>query len=153
MALFLDTFVNKIDRKGRVSVPAPFRASLAGQSFQGIVAVPSFKYAAIQCAGMDWMESIGASVRSMDLYSDEQDDLTATLFPDAKQLPFDSEGRVMLPAALAQHAGITEAAAFVGRGPSFDIWEPDAFERYKAEARRRSLEKGRTLSLRPHGQP
>jgi len=153
MALFLDTFVNKIDRKGRVSVPAPFRAALATQGFQGIVAIPSFKYAAIQCAGMDWIESLGASVRSMELYSEEHDDLTATLFPDAKQLPFDGEGRIMLPTSLAQHAGIGEAAAFVGRGPSFEIWEPAAFERYRAEARQRSLEKGRTLPLRAQSQP
>ena len=40
MALFLDTFVNKIDRKGRVSVPATFRAALDGQAFHGIVALP-----------------------------------------------------------------------------------------------------------------
>ncbi|MET1026476.1 MAG: MraZ N-terminal domain-containing protein, partial [Dongiaceae bacterium] len=50
MALFIDTFINKIDKKGRVSVPATFRAALGGQSFQGIVAFPSFKYAAIQSA-------------------------------------------------------------------------------------------------------
>ena len=33
MALFMDTFVNKIDRKGRVSVPAPYRTSLAAEGF------------------------------------------------------------------------------------------------------------------------
>ena len=53
MAVFIDTFINKIDRKGRVSVPAPYRAALVGQLFQGIVAFPSFKHPAIQCAGMD----------------------------------------------------------------------------------------------------
>ena len=40
MALFIDTFVNRIDKKGRVSVPATFRAALNGQGFHGIVGLP-----------------------------------------------------------------------------------------------------------------
>jgi MraZ protein len=151
MALFIDTFINKIDKKGRVSVPATFRAALASQAFQGIVAFPSFKHAAIQCAGMDWMQALTDRMTQVDLFSDEHDDLTATLFADAKQLPFDGEGRIMLPESLAAHAGITEAAAFVGRGSGFEIWEPAKLDAYKAEARRRALEKGRTLRQAPGG--
>jgi MraZ protein len=145
VALFIDTFINKIDRKGRVSVPAAFRAALVGQAFPGIVAFPSFKYAAIQCAGMDWMAALTKDVGRVDLFSDEHDDLTATLFADAKQLAFDGEGRIMLPESLAQHAAIGETAAFVGRGETFEIWQPEALEQYKAEARRRALEKRRVI--------
>lgn len=146
MALFLDTFINRIDRKGRVSVPAPFRAALGGQTLVGF---PSFKYPAVQCAGLDFMVRLNESVSQVDLFSDEHDDLTATLFADTKQLPLDGEGRIVLPPALVEHAGLGETAAFVGRGPHFEIWEPKAFEKYKAEARRRALEKGRTLRQLP----
>ena len=149
MALFFDTFVNRIDRKGRVSVPAAFRNVLARDGSPGLVAFPSFKYPAVQCAGMSWMQSLGSSIEQVDLFSDEHDDLTATLFADAKELVYDGEGRILLPPTLAAHAGITEAAAFVGRGPFFEIWEPAALDRYKAEARQRTLEKGRTLRQRP----
>ena len=148
MALFIDTFVNKIDSKGRVSVPATFRAALGTQSFHGIVALPSLKYPSIQCAGMDWIEELGRKVNQADFLSDEHDDLTAALFGDAKQLPFDGEGRVVLPATLASHAGIDGIAAFIGRGPHFEIWEPKGLEAHKAEARQRALEKGRTVRLR-----
>lgn len=155
MALFIDTFVNKIDRKGRVSVPAPFRAALSGQAFHGIVALPSFKYRAVQCAGIDWMEGIKARLSTnSDLFSEEHDDLTMALFSSAKQLAFDGEGRVQLPEDLAKEANIDEVAAFVGRGEHFEIWEPQALERYKIEARKRALEKGRTLrTARTDGQP
>lgn len=145
MAVFIDTFVNKIDRKGRVSVPATFRAALAGQPFQGIVAFPAFNLSALQCAGMDWMQSLIESTARVDLFSPEHDDLTASLFPDAKQLAFDGEGRVMLPEALCAHAALKENAAFAGRGTYFEIWEPAALEAYKAEARKRAAEKQRTL--------
>ena len=149
MALFIDTFVNKIDRKGRVSVPATFRAALAGQSFQGIVTFPSFQLHALHCAGMDWMQSLIEGTQKVDLFSPEHDDLTASLFADAKQLPFDGEGRIMLPEALCAHAQLTDAAAFAGRGRYFEIWEPKALEAYKAEARKRAADQQRTL--RQHG--
>ena len=151
MALFIDTFINRVDRKGRVSVPAQYRAALAGQIFNGIIGFPSFKYPAVQCAGMDWMAGLSENVARVDLFSDEHDDLTATLFADAKQLPFDGEGRIMLPPALVEHAGLGEAAAFVGRGPTFEIWEPAALDRYKADARQRALANGRTLRVAPTG--
>lgn len=151
MALFIDTFVNKVDRKGRVSVPATFRAALAGQEFHGVIAFPSFKYKAIQCAGMDWMQSLSKNVSQVDLFSDEHDDLSATLFSDAKQLAFDGEGRVVLPDSLVVHAHLAEEVAFVGRGRTFEIWEPARFATHKADARRRALEKGMTLRAKPEG--
>lgn len=151
MALFLSTTTNKVDSKGRVSVPAAFRAALAGQSFHGIVALPSFKYPAIQCGGMAWMEQLSTGVDAYDLFSDEHDTLTATLFANAQQLAFDGEGRIILPAALVEHANIAQTAAFVGRGPLFEIWHPEAFADYQGEAARRAAEQG--LTLRPSGPP
>ncbi len=152
MALFIGTFVNRIDRKGRVSVPAPFRAALAGQSFQGIVAFPSFKYPALQCCGMDWIEQLSGGLSQLALFSDEQDDLATTIFAESRQLPFDpEEGRIVLPTSLIEHARLGEAAAFVGLGRIFEIWDPQAHERRVADARQRARDKGLTLKLPREG--
>jgi MraZ protein len=149
MALFVGTVVNKVDRKGRVSVPASFRAQIAGQSFAGIVAFPSFKHKALDCCAIDFMEQLGLSLYEVDTFSDQQDDLAATIFAEAHQLPFDSEGRIMLPPALLEHAGIGETAAFVGQGPRFQIWEPKARDAFAADARERARRQGMTLKVRP----
>ncbi len=149
--MFLSTTINKVDRKGRVSVPAAFRVVLAGQAFHGIVAFPSFKHPAVQCGGMDWIEKLGAGVDAYDMFSDEHDALTAALFANAQQLSFDGEGRVLLPENLIAHAGLDERAAFVGRGPLFEIWNPESFEAYQADAVRQAAERG--LTLRPGGPP
>ena len=151
MALFLSTYVNKVDRKGRVSVPASFRAALEGQSFHGIVAFRSYKDAAIIGCGIDFMERISASVTDLDLFSDVQDDLSATIFADSHQLALDGDGRIMLPHDLAEHAGITESAAFVGRGDTFQIWEPESFDKRLSDARDRAKSQGATLRVRPSG--
>ena len=87
----------------------------------------------------------------LDLFSQAQDDLAATIFADAHQLPFDGDGRIVLPEALVQHANINEQAAFVGRGPMFQIWNPDAFAKFQDEARARVKKEGATLRLRPPG--
>ncbi|MBT5570966.1 MAG: division/cell wall cluster transcriptional repressor MraZ [Alphaproteobacteria bacterium] len=151
MALFLSTTINKVDRKGRVSVPAAFRAVLSGQAFHGIVAFPSFKHSAVQCGGMDWMEKLGAGVDAYDMFSDEHDTLTAALFANAQQLAFDGEGRILLPENLIAHANLSEQAAFVGRGPLFEVWNPATFDAYQADAVRNAAEKG--LTLRPGTPP
>ncbi len=151
MAMFLSTYVNKVDRKGRVSVPASFRAALAGDGFNGIVVFRSYKFAALEACPMDRMARLSASLDDLDLFSEQQDDLAATIFADAHQLPFDGEGRIMLPRELAEYARITDSAAFVGRGATFQIWTPDAFRAYQDEARERIRRRGATLRLRPLG--
>lgn len=151
MALFLSTHVNKVDRKGRVSVPATFRAALQGQSFHGIVVFRSYKEAAIIGCGIDFMERMSASVTDLDLFSDVQDDLSATIFADSHQLALDGDGRIMLPRDLAEYAGITDSAAFVGRGEIFQIWEPESVDKRLAAARERARSQGATLRIRPAG--
>lgn len=148
MVLFLSTFVNKVDKKGRVSVPASFRAALAGQSFAGIVAFPSFVYPAIDGSGIDRMEELSRSVDDFNPFSDEHDAFASALFAESHQLGWDGEGRVMLPEALMSHAGITDLAAFVGRGATFQIWQPDAARANQESARERARAERGALSLR-----
>ena len=142
--LFLSTFVNKVDRKGRVSVPATFRAAVADQSFPGIVVFPSFKYEALDASGIKRMEEMRARMNTLDEFSDEHENL-GMLFADAQALPFDTEGRIVLPDNLAQHARITESAAFVGLGNSFQIWEPSLFAEHQAMLRERARRQGTRL--------
>ncbi len=137
VALFLSTVVNKVDRKGRVSVPAGMRAALSTQPFQGIVAFRSFRSPAIEGWSIDLLNRLADSLDEMELFSETRDDLASAIFADAHQLPFDGEGRIVLPEALAQHAGITTDAAFVGRGDTFQIWNPATFEAHAEKARER----------------
>lgn len=144
--------MNKVDRKGRVSVPATFRASLAGQSFNGIIAFRSFKLPALEACGIDRMEEMSQRIDALDEFSEDRDALAA-LFADALQLAFDGEGRIVLPEPLCQHAGITENAAFVGLGRTFQIWEPERFEKHQQDMRERARRQGTTLPSRRPDRP
>ena len=140
MAGFYGTYENKVDAKGRVSVPAVFRQILAGPSF---AAFPSHRVEAIEGFSIDFMDHLSARVSEIDFFS--QDDLSMTVFSDSQQLTFDSTGRVQLPEGFRSHAGITDRAAFVGLGPTFQIWEPARLARHKVEARQRARDKRLTI--------
>jgi MraZ protein len=142
--LFLSTFVNKVDRKGRVSVPATFRAAVADQSFPGIVVFPSFRYRALDASGIKRMEEMSERLNTLDEFSEEHENL-AMLFAAAQALPFDTEGRIVLPEGLAEHAQIVDSAAFVGLGKSFQIWEPTRFAEHQAALRERARQQGTRL--------
>lgn len=145
MALFLSTYVNKVDRKGRVSVPASFRAALAGQAFQGIVLFRSNSHVCLEGFGFSFMEELSNRLENFDMFSAEQDDMATAIFGDAVQLPLDGDGRVVLPGELMGFAGLDEQAAFVGLGRKFQIWNPAEFEKRRAQARKSVQEKGLTL--------
>ena len=142
--LFLSTYVNKVDRKGRVSVPATFRAAVADQSFPGIVVFPSIKHEALDANGIRRMEEMSERLNALDEFSEEHENLSL-LFADAQALPFDPEGRIVLPEKLVQYAHISETAAFVGLGRSFQIWEPNRFADHQAVLRDRARRQGASL--------
>ncbi len=151
MALYLSTFINRIDSKGRVSVPAPFRAALVDELYNGIVVFPSFSeiFNAVEACGMARMERLSAGVDRLNPFSDEHVDFASVIFGASVQLPFDGEGRVILSDHLRAHAAIDDQAAFVGRGATFQIWEPGALIDFQAEAQSRVRAARATLALDP----
>lgn len=134
MALFLSSYENHIDAKGRVSVPASFRAAVADDSFAGVVLFRSFTHNCIEGMSMARMEQLAQATDKMGLFDQSLDDLTAMLFADARPLAFDVTGRIVIPADLLGHAQITDAAVFVGRGNGFQIWNPVAFHQAQGAA-------------------
>lgn len=142
MTSFLSTFVNKIDSKGRVSVPAPFRSALASEPFQGVIAYPSLADPAVDGFGRSMLEELNR--RQLDRTMEDGDFERAllgnagsafdTLMAMAHELPFDGQGRIILPPALIDAASLDGRAAFVGRGTRFQIWNPDRFDEHQKDA-------------------
>lgn len=127
MGLFLSSYENRLDTKGRVSVPASFRSSLNNENFAGVVLYRSFKHNCIEGLSMSRMEKMANATDKMGVFDDDLDDLSALVFADARPLQFDVTGRIVIPTELLQHANIHDTALFVGRGNSFQIWNPDDF--------------------------
>lgn len=145
VVLFLSTFEKQIDKKGRVSVPAPFRAVLAGQHFSGIIVYSSFVNGCIEACGMSRIEKMYQRIESLDPFSEERDAFATAILGGSVQLPFDGEGRVVIPEPLLAQAGISGQGIFVGKGETFEIWEPEAFRAHEQAAR--ELAKAKRMAL------
>lgn len=136
MNLFLSTYLNSIDKKSRISVPAFYRNILSRESFSGVVAYPSIKHKAIEVCGYDRITEISKIIQSLDPYSEERDAFETVILGEAVQLPFDSEGRIVLPKNLKEYAQLEDQACFVGKGAVFEIWNPNAYAIHMENAKK-----------------
>ena len=139
MTLFLGTHSGRIDAKGRVSIPAAFRATLRGLgSEQGTVEMVcwrSHKHDCIEAWPPATFARLAKPLDELPMFSDEHDDLSAMLFAESQVLEADKEGRIVLPPEMLAHATITTSVVFMGLGQIFQIWEPDAAAKRRDDAR------------------
>lgn len=126
-------------------MPAAFRAELTGESFQGVVVFRSHAHPALEGFAWSYMQEISRRLENFDLFSAKQDDLATTIFGESVQLPFDGEGRVVLPPDLMSFAGLSDQASFVGLGNKFQIWDSNALSMRRAQARKNVQDNHLTL--------
>jgi len=130
MDQFLGSHVTRLDTKGRISIPSPFRTVLKTiQDAAGIVLRRSHLHACIDVWPLAMLEQSKLRLAQMDMLDPAYDDIAARLFGDSFPAEPDKDGRIVVPARYLQHAGVTEMVTVTGRGTYFQIWEPDAAER------------------------
>ncbi len=146
MTLLVGRHVNKIDKKGRVSVPKPFRDAFVGEGFAGVYVYPSIRFQAIEACGEAYFRQLTQRVDdSLAMFSPEQDDLLIAILDNAHALPFDPEGRISIPEELLHRADIKSEARFVGRVNSFQIWQPELHEEHRQHGFDQARARGVTL--------
>ena len=136
--MFLSTYENKLDKKGRVSVPASFRSYLSNIGYNGIVCYPSFNNQCIEAWPQDRIEKISSAIDSLNPFEEKRDYFATSILSESINLQFDSEGRILLTSKLLKHAKIKNGMLFVGQGKTFQIWEPAIFEKFRVTAKRKS---------------
>ena len=136
--MFLSNYVNRLDKKGRVSVPASFRSYLSNLGYNGVICYPSFNNQSIEAWPQDRIEKISNSIDSLNPFEEKRGFFATSILSESINLQFDSEGRILLTPKLLKHAKIKSSMVFVGQGKTFQIWEPEIFEKFKVTARKKS---------------
>ncbi len=138
--MFLSSFENKLDKKGRVSVPATFRSHLSSMGYNGFVSYPSFNYSALEGCSQDRIEKLSKSIDSLNPFEENRDYFATSILSESVNFQFDTEGRITLTEKLLDHAKIINNVLFVGLGQTFQIWEPKIFEKFKITARKKAFQ-------------
>ena len=136
--MFLSSYENKLDKKGRVSVPASYRSHLSNLGYNGVICYPSFNHQSIEAWPQDRIEKISNTIDSLNPFEEKRDYFATSILSESVNLQFDSEGRISLTSKLLKHAKIRSSMLFVGQGKTFQIWEPATFEKFKVNAKKKA---------------
>ena len=134
MSDFIGRYLNKVDKKGRVSVPAIWRPNLIGTNFAGIIAQSSLSEQAIDAYPKDYLNLLQNKLDLNDPLL-EENEYESTLIFGGAILSFDNEGRVIISESLRSEIKINSEALFVGMGRRFRIWNPQIFDDYLSRAK------------------
>ena len=140
MQLFLSHYAKPLDAKGRLTLPAPFRACLAKEGFEGVFLHPSLDAPALDGGGARLVGSIQNMLSAMPAYSPDREDLSLALLGSSEIVRLDPEGRLSLSDRLKATIGLTREAMFVGLGEKFQIWAAERFAEQMEGARARARE-------------
>ena len=138
--MFLSSFENKLDKKGRVSVPATFRSYLSSMGYNGFISYPSFNHTALEACSQDRIEKLSNTIDSLNPFEEKRDYFATSILSESINLHFDTEGRVSLAEKLLDHAKIKNDILFVGLGKTFQIWSPKIFEEFKKVAKKKAYQ-------------
>jgi MraZ protein len=139
MKIFLGTFVRKVDRNGRVSIPSKFRALLETQSGSEVHLFPSrHDDDVLVGCGDEYLTKLYERLQPQDPTSEAYDAITYSVFGDVQTFSIDGDGRIVLPPELRDLVGIEKEVSFVGRGDQFSLMRPDRVGGKVAESRTRS---------------
>ena len=138
--MFLSSYEYKIDKKGRVSVPASFRSHLSSMGYNGFISYPSFNHPALEACSQERIEKPSNTIDSLNPFEEKRDFFATSILSESENLQFDTEGRISLSEKLLNHAKIKTNVLFVGLGRTFQIWEPKYFEKFKIVARKKAFQ-------------
>ena len=146
MPIFTGTYENKVDGKGRVSLPADFRDLLSTvDDSRTFYVFPSPKHNALEACDKTFVENLVSNIeKQTDTFSDDED-VMSELLASMRRVSYDSTGRFILPDEFSHTAQIGDSARFVGIGRRFMIWNPNKHQSYSDANIAERAKKGITI--------
>ncbi len=120
--VFLGEYEHSVDTKGRIAVPARYRAKLE----QGLVITRSFDRCLFVYPQEEW-ESLSLKLNALSFVQEEVRKARRMLFGNAFELELDRQGRILLPGSLRDFAKIGNDAIVAGMGSYIEIWPTEAW--------------------------
>jgi MraZ protein len=144
MNRFLSNATNRVDAKGRVSVPSAFRGVLVSEGIEELYCFQDFHYPAINIGGPELLTRLERRLGDLDPFALESNRMSLLIHGGGVFMKLDSEGRLMVTDFIRSYTGIEGEVTFVGRADYFQLWRPDAFSDAQNAAREELGKRGRS---------
>jgi MraZ protein len=127
--MLLGTYEHTIDDKNRLTLPAKFRESFAG----GVVVTRGVDKCLDAYRGEDWVRLVESRLAPLDPLSQATRRIQRHFLAGASEAELDKQGRVIIPAHLLEHAGLSRDVVVAGMRDHLEIWDREAWRRELAE--------------------
>lgn len=139
--MFIGEYQHSTDEKGRLAIPAKFRATLGERA----VITRGLDRCLFLFNGTDW-EELAKKIAAMPITDVNARGFGRLMLAGAMETPLDAQGRILLPDYLRTYAGIGKQAVIAGLYSRIEIWNEDTWKKYKAETESQSNEIASRLS-------
>lgn len=116
----------KMDTKGRIIIPSKFREELTKNS--KIIVITRGLDNAIDVFTAESWEKYGEKISKLSDFNSQQRGIKRFLINDARDLEFDSQGRINIPKSLITHAGLKKNIIVTGYGDRIQIWDKEKYD-------------------------
>jgi MraZ protein len=127
--MLLGEFEHTIDEKNRLTLPAKFRKALAG----GLVVTRGLDHCLYAFPTDEWEQAVRSRLAALDPLSQQVRQLRRFFYSAATEAEPDRQGRVMIPVALIQHAGLGRDVVVAGVDDHLEIWDRTAWREHLTE--------------------
>jgi MraZ protein len=123
--MLLGSHEHTIDDKNRLTLPAKYREAFR----DGLVVTRGLDGCLFAYRREDWDRLVESRLAPLDPLSQEARRLQRFFYAGAAEAELDRQGRVMLPAALIEHARLGREVVVAGVRDHLEIWDRDAWRR------------------------
>lgn len=133
--MFIGEYSHNLDDKGRVAIPAKFRAMLKG----GAVVTKGLDNCLFLYTKTEWLELAG-KLAKLSMHKANTRAFSRLMLAGAMDVDFDSQGRITLPEYLRKFAGLKKNLIIVGLYSRLEIWDEDVWDKYKKGTEKKSAD-------------
>jgi len=125
-----------LDAKGRLAIPGKHRAALAGSAdgpARTLIVTADPSRCLLVYPRATW-EPIQARLMALSSFNEQIRGLQRLLVGHADEVDMDGTGRILVPPALRQYAGLDHRVVLVGQGAKFELWDEAKWQQETARA-------------------
>lgn len=127
--VFIGEYLHSLDQKGRVAIPAKFRADLAA----GCIVTRGLDNSLVLYTLSEW-EKMARKLANLPFSSRDGRAFSRLMLSGAMDLELDKQGRILIPPYLRDYAGLSEQVIITGAYNRLEVWAKDKWEEYRADA-------------------